>query len=225
MEPEFPEENSQSIKCTSGLSIKTATLIALLLLRSKNHTSRFQKNQLYMECGDAMDEVDASTGNKKSPWALYMKDECRKWGEVYGGQHAGAPIPVNGTSFAYNPAEKWIACLPTAIPDTAIAMNGQAGTVKLADMGAMGSGANHKRGGGTATTSLPVHNLDDFAEPGVTGLNFMYTAASPATGIMQPQYLQNAVAVTVRFRVEQITTAGGGWSWGAAGLTEGHFKK
>jgi hypothetical protein len=154
-----------------------------------------------------------------------MKDECRRWGEVYGGQHAGEPIPVNGTILANNPGDKWIACLPSAIPDTAITMNGNSGTVKLADLGAMGTGANHKSGGSTATTSLPVHNLDDFAEPGVAGLNFTYTSGSPAAGIMPPQYLQNAACVMVRFRAEEITTAGGGWSWGAAGLTEGHFKK
>lgn len=179
------------------------------------------ENQLYMDCGDALDEIDATSGNKKSPWALYMKDQVRDWGDVLGGQHAGQPIPVNGTYIACNPADKWIACLPSALPDSAIAMNGNSGTAKLGDFGAMGTGANHKNGGGTATTSLPVHNLDDFAEPGVIGLNF----PAPTGGTMPPQYLQNGVAVNIRFRVEEITTAGGGWSWGSAGLTEGHFKK
>jgi hypothetical protein len=192
---------------------------------SKEPYIAVSENQIYMSAGDALDQIDAVTGNKKSPWALYMKDECRRWGEVYGGQHAGEPIPVNGTILANNPGDKWIACLPSAIPDTAITMNGNSGTVKLADLGAMGTGANHKSGGSTATTSLPVHNLDDFAEPGVAGLNFTYTSGSPAAGIMPPQYLQNAACVMVRFRAEEITTAGGGWSWGAAGLTEGHFKK
>lgn len=164
------------------------------------------ENQLYMECLDALDEVDASLpppGNKSSPWALYMKDECRKWGEVNGGQHAGQPLPVTGTPLAYNPAEKWIACLPTALPDTAIALNGMSGTASLGDLGSMGSGANCQGGGGTmATTSATVHTMNDFAEPGVIGLNFANTAMSPAGGIMPPQYLQNGAAVTVRFRVE-----------------------
>ncbi|HIA50879.1 MAG TPA: hypothetical protein EYN91_02155 [Candidatus Melainabacteria bacterium] len=179
------------------------------------------ENQVYMDCGDALDEIDATTGNKKAPWALYMKDQVRDWGDVLGGQHAGQPIPVNGTYIASNPADKWIACLPSALPDSAIAMNGNVGTVKLGEYGVMGTGANHKNGGGTATTSLPVHNLDDFAEPGVLGLNF----PGATGGSMPPQYLQNGAAVTIRFRVEEITTAGGGWSWGSAGLTEGHFKK
>jgi len=179
------------------------------------------ENQLYMECGDAMDEIDATSGGKKSPWALYMKDQCRDWGDVYGGQHAGQPIPVTGTTLAYDPAEKWIACLPAPLADNAIAINGNRGSANLGELGVSGTGANHKKGGGTATTNLPVHNLDDFAEPGVTGLNYPPSSG----GAMPPQYLRNAVAINVRFRREEITTAGGGWSWGAAGLTEGHFKK
>lgn len=178
------------------------------------------ENQLYMHCTDALDEIDASLpppGNKTSPWALYMKDECRQWGDVNGGQHAGQPLPVTGTPLAYNPAEKWIACLPDALPDTAIAMNGNAGTVKLGDLGAMGSGANDRSGGTIATTPLPVYRLDDFAEPGLIALNYLYTQGSPAGGIMPPQYLQNGAAVTVRFRVEMANVS--------TPTVEGHVKK
>lgn len=178
------------------------------------------ENQVYMECGDALDEIDASLpppGNKKSPWALYMKDECRKWGDVFGGQHAGQPIPVTGTVLAYSPGDKWIACLPQSLPDTAIAMTGNDGTVKLGDLGGMGSGASHKGGGTIATTPLTVHRLDDFAEPGVIGLNYQYTASSPASGIMPPQYLQNGLAMQVRWRVELANEA--------TPTVEGHVKK
>lgn len=178
------------------------------------------ENQLYMECTDAMDEVDAALpppGNKTSPWALYMKDQCRQWGDVLGGQHAGQPLPVAGTSLAYNPADRWIACTPIKLPDSAIAMNGDRGTVKLGDLGAMGSGANDRSGGTIATTPLTVHQLNDFAEPGVTGLNYMYTAGAPAGGIMPPQYLQNGAAVMVRFRVELANVS--------TPTQEGHIKK
>ncbi len=176
------------------------------------------ENQLYMECGDAMDEIDASTGNKSSPWALYMKDQCRKWGEVYGGQHAGQPLPVpSGSNMACAVGEKWIACLPEGLPDSAIAMNGTNGTANMGDLGAMGSGANHKKGGTVATTPQPVYALNDFAEPGIIGLNFPYTAASPASGIMPPTYLQNGVACTIRFRVEMANEA--------TPTKEGHIKK
>ena len=176
------------------------------------------ENQLYIECGDAMDEVDATSGSKTSPWALYMKDECRRWGEVYGGQHAGEPLPLPaGSPLASVAGEKWIACLPQALPDSAIAMNGNSGTVKLGDFGAAGCGAGHKKGGTVATTPLPVYKLDDFAEPGIMGLNFPYTSLSPAGGIMPPQYLQNGAAVTLRFRVELANVA--------TPTVEGHVKK
>jgi len=162
------------------------------------------ENQVYMACGDAMDEVDASApSGKSSPWSLYMKDESRKWGVVYGGQHAGEPMPIPaGSPLAYNPADKWIACMPSALADNAIAMNGNSGTAKLGDLGVMGSGAHHCSGGTIATTPLPVYKLDDFAEPGLAGMNFPYTAGSPAGGLMPPQYLQNGAVVTVRFRIE-----------------------
>lgn len=176
------------------------------------------ENQLYMECGDAMDEIDASTGSKTSPWALYMKDQSRKWGEIFGGQHAGQPLPVpSGSNLASVVGEKWIACLPEALPDSAIAMNGANGTAKLGEFGAMGSGANHKKGGTVATTPLPVYRLDDFAEPGITGLNFPYTSGAPASGIMPPTYLQNGVAAYIRFRVEMANIA--------TPTKEGHIKK
>lgn len=177
------------------------------------------ENQLYMECTDAMDEVDAtSPTGKTSPWAVYMKDECRKWGEVAGGQHAGQPLSVDGTPLgAYDYSEKWITCLPQALPDTAIAMNGKSGTVKLGDLGAVVSGANDRSGGTIATTSSTVHRLDDFAEPGVMGLNYQYTAGSPAGGVMPNVYLKNGAVISVRFRME--------WTNVATPTVEGHIKK
>lgn len=179
------------------------------------------ENQLYMECTDALDEVDAALpppGNKTSPWACYMKDECRKWGQINGGQHAGQPLPVDGTPLGtYNYSEKWIACLPQALPDTAIAMNGKSGTVKFGEMGAMGSGANDRSGGTIATTPSTVHRLDDFAEPGVMALNYQYTSGSPAAGVMPNVYLKNGAVVTVRFRIELANTA--------TPTVEGHIKK
>lgn len=185
---------------------------------SKEPYLAISENQLYMECGDAMDEIDATTGSKTSPWALYMKDQSRKWGEIYGGQHAGQPIPVPaGSNLASAVGEKWIACLPAALPDSAIAMNGASGTAKLGEYGAMGSGASHKKGGTVATTPQPVYKLDDFAEPGIMGLNFPYTATAPASGIMPPTYLQNGVSAYIRFRVEMANVA--------TPNVEGHVKK
>ncbi|MCC7528357.1 MAG: hypothetical protein IT342_07530 [Candidatus Melainabacteria bacterium] len=192
------------------------TISCVASVGAKEPYIALSENQLYMECTDALDEIDASLpppGNKTSPWAVYMKDECRQWGEVAGGQHAGQPLPVTGTSLAYNPADKWIACLPSALPDTAIALNGNGGTAKLGDLGAMGSGANDRSGGTIATTPATVYKLDDFAEPGLIAVNYPATAG----GIMPPQYLQNGAAVTVRFRVElaNISTP----------TQEGHVKK
>lgn len=187
------------------------------------------ENQVYMECTDAMDEVNASAASGKiAPWAFYMKDECRKWGQVYGGQHAGQPLPATGI-LAYDPKDTWVACLPTALPDNAIALKGNSGTAQLEDMGAMGVGANDHSGSSTltATTTLPIGELNDWADPGCVSLVYPYTSGSPASGAMPPVYLQNGVSVMMRFRVEEITsmpTPGKGKKL-LNGLYEGHFKK
>lgn len=157
-----------------------------------------------------------------------MKDECRKWGQVAGGQHAGQPLPASGI-LAYNPTDTWVACLPTALPDNAIALNGDTGKAKLEDMGAMGVGANDKNGSMTltATTALPIGDLNDWADLGTASLVFPFTATSPASGAMPPVYLQNGVAVMMRFRVEEITSLAspGKGKTLPNGLVEGHFKK
>lgn len=187
------------------------------------------ENQVYMECTDALDEIDAKAASgKAAPWAFYMKDECRKWGQVAGGQHAGQPLPASGI-LAYNPTDTWVACLPTALPDNAIALNGDTGKAKLEDMGAMGVGANDKNGSMTltATTALPIGDLNDWADLGTASLVFPFTATSPASGAMPPVYLQNGVAVMMRFRVEEITSLAspGKGKTLPNGLVEGHFKK
>lgn len=199
------------------------------------------ENQIYMSCTDAMDDIKSNqvavtdaSGNPvmnadgtpkmksvtNSPWCVYMKDECRQWGDKFGGQHAGQPLPIAGTILAAEPTDKWVACLPSALPDNAIALNGTSGSAKLGDFGGWGSGANDNgfNGGLIKTTSAPLGTFDDWPTQGELSISYPFTAMSPAGSVMPPTYLQNGAVVMIRWRREEVTDATGA-------LTPGFFKK
>ncbi|HEY9787253.1 MAG TPA: hypothetical protein V6D17_17820, partial [Candidatus Obscuribacterales bacterium] len=201
--------------------------------------------QLYMQGDDALDDiktaqrqtgVDPNTGlpiytntNLPTNWQIYMKDEVRQWGDTFGGQHAGQPVPLTGTPLASSFSEKWIACLPNPLPDTAIAMNGSSGTVKLGDVGTghvgafpalmwdripaamnplLGKFENHNSAGAlTITTSAPVQPLDDWVTfgGGSVQILYQYSASSPSPTGIPTIYTTNGCAVHMRIRFEDVT--------------------
>lgn len=180
-------------------------------------------DQLYMQCADAMEDIESTqvvvngvptTQNVvTAPWTLYEKDEVRQWGDTNGGQHAGAPLAVTGTILAYDPTDKWIACTPRPLADSAICMNGNKGIVKLGDFGGEGLGANccHTCGSTNlqVTTPLTLGTFDDWATQGEQSVTYQFTAGAPAPAIMPPIYLQNGAAVHFRWRREDVSLNGG----------------